>query len=1054
MARCARLTCWMLLATVLRASDDGVGSGILPDPWMLGEYDDPNTLAGLRAVYDATNGSQWKNPIASIQCHPGIDIAAEIGKLGGSFSFNLLLDNARPGQEACEIHQDCLASREFNIVCYFSYYDRPFFTPNVTLCFWEGTSCCLEYSISAGTSATKSPEFLTNRTIFQIQPGFRIFSPLFQPSIQSLDSQGYEVVLAYECESKLSLRALGLSNYSLVGFVPPEIKLLGGLEWLDMSNNVGLNGEIPLEMGEMKYIISADFRNTTMHCGNHCPLPDFLSFDNERLPTKYVGMTCRGVSTQKDLVNETMLQFEGSGVYALDPDYFDFVTCECVPGYKAVRFKDNNGRQVLRCDLVKPGSGPVWYAIMIPVAVFVLLAGVLLWRYHATIYKEIRAGRVARIKRNSTPGLLTGKNLQHVLQWQGMDIGESLEVSLVVTDVKGSSSLWEWQAVAMDVATEIHDKLMRRLIPKFCGYEVTTEGDSFTIAFHDPLDAIQYCLAAQLELLQQDWPEDFESNEETATVVGKSGQLLFKGLRVRMAIATGPVDRVKIHSVTKRAEYYGGAAHEVTELSHYPDGGQVLMSRATYAHIIPRISGLLAPGKDELRVKRKQLGKTFMRALRKSTVFLRNKSLSWSRRSNPKVPPVFLEQEDCIPVVIDMGTHVVGNIVLADESHLGNGTELVQVLSGRLIERACLFPALQTTSKLSPGFFDAPMALDGFRRMLCRHTSSKDVCVEMTGSTIPRQTRVSMEIMNQRNPIGAVVVVFCRVERYSEIAAYDLEVAEASLELYLETARRALTRCDGYECQEQDGTLMTAFLDPVKAVEWCLLLQESLMHVDWDPRLLEIKAACKVHFQDPWMDADHTSSSINALEAADATAPQVLWCGLRACMGLFQDVPVAVCPHRSTGRADYFGTFVNRAARLMGASMGGEVLLPMELAERVMDEMESKEAESCKSQDRRPTQVELHHAGGYKFKGVPGEMQVGLLLPKALGGRAMARKGNQKTSAAKFAKLSVGSLSTRVVETSLPNLPKKNEGMSLRLSMFRSLSSRPQIGEHPQSNPI
>lgn len=1054
MRRSAWLTCLALLTTVLRADEREVDSGLLPEPWMLGEFDDPETLKGLRAVYDATNGSQWKNPIASIECFPGIDIAAEIGKLGGSFSFNLLLDNARPGQEACEVHQECLTSREFDMQCYFSYYSRPFFTPNVTLCFWEGTSCCLDYTISAETSVAKSPEFRTNRTIFQIQPGYRVFAPLFQPSIQSLDSQGYEVVIAYECEQRLSLRALGLANFSLEGFVPPDIKLLGGLEWLDMSNNMGLSGEIPMEMRDIKFMISADFRNTSMHCGNHCPLPDFLSFDDQQMPTKYVGMTCSGISTQKGFTNSMQVGFEGTGIYALDPDYFNFATCECEPGYREVRSKDSDGRQVLRCDLGGPSSGPIWYAIMIPIAVFVLLAGLLLWRYHATIYKEIRASRVARIKRNSTPGLLTGKNLQHVLQWQGADPEKPLEVSLVVTDVKGSSSLWEWQALAMDLATEIHDKLMRRLIPKFCGYEVTTEGDSFTIAFHDPLDAIQYCLAAQVELLQQTWPEEFEHNEETASLVSKSGQLLFKGLRVRMAIATGTVDRIKIHSVTKRAEYFGGAAHEVVELSHYPDGGQILMSRATYAHIIPRISGLLAPGKGERVVKKKHFGKSFMGVLRSSTTLLRSKRHSWSRRSKPKAPPAFLEQEDCIPVVIDMGAHVVGNIVMADENHLGNGTELVQVLPGRLIERACLFPALATTYKLSPGFFDAPMALDGFGRMLSRCTTSKDVHVEMADGTVERQTRVSMDTINQQNPIGAVTVVFCRVERYSEIAAYNLEVAEASMELYLEIARRALTTCDGYECQEQDGALMMTFSDPVKAVEWCLLVQDSLMQADWDPRLLEIKAACKVNFQDPWKDSDNVSASTNTIEIADANAPQVLWCGLRACMGIFQGTPVAVCPHRSTGRADYFGTFVNRAARLMGASMGGEVLLPMELAERVMDEMESKEAESCISEARQGTQVELHDVGGYKFKGVPGEMQVGLLLPKTLGGRAIARHGRHKTSMVKFAKLSAGSLATRVVYASLPKLPDNKKGLQLRLSMIRSLSSRPENGEHLPSNPI
>lgn len=1055
MPRFAWLACLALLATFFSAYGEEDTSAVYVEPWMLGEFDDPRTLEGLRALYNATGGDQWKNPISTIRCYEGIDIAAEIGKLGGSYSYNLLLDNARPGLEACEVHQECLNSEEFLIECYYRYHDRPFFTPNVTLCFWEGTSCCLSYSISAGTGMISEREFVANRTIFQIQPGYRVFSPLFQPSIQSLDTQGAEVVLAYECESELALRALGLSNYSLSGTIPPEINLLDGLEWLDFSNNDGLTGEIPTEMAEIKFMISADLRNTSMHCGNHCPLPDFLAFTNEQLPTKYVGMTCSGVSTQKVLIEDHAAEFEGSGVYALDPDYFEFATCECLPGYKAVRSKESDGRNVLRCNLQPAGSGPIWYAIMIPIAVFVLLAGILLWRYHATIYKEIRASRVARIKRNGTPGLLTGKNLQHVLQWQGLNPEEPLEVSLVVTDVKGSSSLWEWHAVAMDVATEVHDKLMRKLIPKFCGYEVTTEGDSFTIAFHDPLDAIQYCLAAQTELLQQDWPDEFEEKEDTASVVGESGQILFKGLRVRMAIATGVVDRIKIHSVTKRAEYFGGAAHEVMELSHYPDGGQILMSRMTYAHIIPRISGLLAPGKDEQRVKKKQLEHTFLRALRTSTTVFRGKRFSWSRRSNPKVPPIFLEQEDCIPVVIDMGTHVVGNIVLADESDLGNGSELVQVLAGRLIERACYFPALPTVAKLSPGFFDAPMASDGFRRMLSRYTSNKDVRIEMADGTMQRQTRASIDTIHHNKPIGAVTVVFCRVERFSEVAAYNLEVAEASMEQYLDTVRRALTACDGYECQEQDGALMIAFSDPLKAVEWCLLVQESLMQVDWDPRLLEIKAAREVSLQLPWQEADHSPSPSHAhtLADVDAGACPVLWRGLRACMGVFQDVPVAVCPHRSTGRADYFGTFVNRAARLMGASMGGEVLLPMELAERVLDEMESKHSDSCIAQDRRATHVELHHAGAYKFKGVPGELQVGLLLPKALGGRALARHGNQKVMAPKFSRLAVGSLSVRLVETSLPQLPKPKELLPMRLSLLRTLSSMTQDGKHPSSMP-
>lgn len=34
-----------------------------------------------------------------------------------------------------------------------------------------------------------------------------------------------------------------------------------------------------------------------------------------------------------------------------------------------------------------------------------------------------------------------------------------------------------------------------------------------------------------------------------------------------------------------------------------------------------------------------------------------------------------------------------------------------------------------------------------------------------------------------------------------------------------------------------------------------------------------------------------------------------------------------ICPHKPTGRADYFGTLVNRAARLHSATKPGQILV-------------------------------------------------------------------------------------------------------------------------------
>ena len=57
------------------------------------------------------------------------------------------------------------------------------------------------------------------------------------------------------------------------------------------------------------------------------------------------------------------------------------------------------------------------------------------------------------------------------------DAGEGKPLTLVMTDVEGSTELWEWDRASMMDAVNIHDTVMRSLLPRFCGYEVSTEGE-------------------------------------------------------------------------------------------------------------------------------------------------------------------------------------------------------------------------------------------------------------------------------------------------------------------------------------------------------------------------------------------------------------------------------------------------------------------------------------------------------------------------------------------------------------------------------------------------
>lgn len=61
----------------------------------------------------------------------------------------------------------------------------------------------------------------------------------------------------------------------------------------------------------------------------------------------------------------------------------------------------------------------------------------------------------------------------------------------------------------------------------------------FIVAFHDPIDALGWSLHVQLALLEAPWPLDLLQQPQAKVETCPEGKLLFRGLRVRMAINTG-----------------------------------------------------------------------------------------------------------------------------------------------------------------------------------------------------------------------------------------------------------------------------------------------------------------------------------------------------------------------------------------------------------------------------------------------------------------------------------------------------------------------------------
>ena len=129
-------------------------------------------------------------------------------------------------------------------------------------------------------------------------------------------------------------------------------------------------------------------------------------------------------------------------------------------------------------------------------------------------------------------------------------------VTLLFTDIEGSTRLWEAHAEAMRAALARHDALLRHCIDDHKGHVSKTGGDAFCAAFHTAADALAAALEAQRALHREPWPEAAK-------------------LRVRMALHSGAVDM-------RDGDYFGAPLNRVARLLAAGHGGQTLLSESTH----------------------------------------------------------------------------------------------------------------------------------------------------------------------------------------------------------------------------------------------------------------------------------------------------------------------------------------------------------------------------------------------------------------------------------------------------------------------------------------
>lgn len=126
-----------------------------------------------------------------------------------------------------------------------------------------------------------------------------------------------------------------------------------------------------------------------------------------------------------------------------------------------------------------------------------------------------------------------------------------------MTDIEGSTRLWQERRAAMALALEAHDLILRAAVEQAGGTVVKTTGDGLLAAFDRPESALTAAVAGQRALDRHEW-------QETGP------------LRVRMAINSGSAE-------VRDGDFFGPAVNRVARLMAIGHGGQVLVSDATRA---------------------------------------------------------------------------------------------------------------------------------------------------------------------------------------------------------------------------------------------------------------------------------------------------------------------------------------------------------------------------------------------------------------------------------------------------------------------------------------
>eukprot|EP01064_Diplonema_japonicum_P030767 TRINITY_DN5310_c4_g1_i1.p1 TRINITY_DN5310_c4_g1~~TRINITY_DN5310_c4_g1_i1.p1 ORF type:complete len:1025 (+),score=187.32 TRINITY_DN5310_c4_g1_i1:55-3075(+) len=167
-----------------------------------------------------------------------------------------------------------------------------------------------------------------------------------------------------------------------------------------------------------------------------------------------------------------------------------------------------------------------------------------------------------------------------------------------------------------------------------------------------------------------------------------------------------------------------------------------------------------------------------------------------------------------------------------------------------------------------------------------------------------------MQLLSKTSPpsnLSKITVVFTDIQGNSNLWNECPEGMVESLSLHHSCIRTQLVKHEGYEVKIIGDAFMIAFQDVGEALAFCVDTQKELLNINYPDSLLQ---------------------SLYCRKILDSRG-SLMWNGFRVRMGMMSG-PVEAEPNPLTGRIDFFGATVNKAARVQATGYGGLIITSSE----------------------------------------------------------------------------------------------------------------------------